>query len=195
MQNKKHQKQKRSNNSIARISHNILSSVNQDNRIYRRRLTVWQGVSSNAISVIASQFSMDPSGTTDWASCSALYDEFRVLGIKISLFPKTQFSVTNLQNALAIVYDNDGGGALASYNEAADFQTLQLSTTVWTTPKPVVYEFVRPTAGNGTIIPWIDIAAPTNSVGTIKLYADALTASIAYFNVLIEYSVEFRGIR
>lgn len=190
-----HRRSTRKVNSIQQQSNNILRHVQVDNRIFKRRLQQVVVGATNALGVINTVYAMDPSTAADWASCSALYDEFRVLGIAISLFPRQQFSVTALQNAIFALYDNDSVGVVTSYNEAAEFQTVKVTTSVWTTNRPFKCTWSRPTSGSETAIEWRDIGAPATSLGAAKIYGDALTASTQYFTVLVEWAVEFRGVR
>lgn len=195
MHKSQHKRSGRKPNSIQKQSNNILRHVQVDNRIFKRRLQQVVGVSSNALGIINNAYTMDPSTAADWASCSALYDEFRVLGIAVTLFPRQQFSVSALQNAIFTIYDNDSVGVLTSYNEAAEYQTLKLTTSVWTTNRPFRAAWSRPTSGLDTAIEWRDIGAPATSLGAAKLYGDALTASTQYFTAMIEWACEFRGVR
>ncbi len=173
----------------------ILQTVQVDNRVYRRRLINTFGIVSNALGVIAPTYATDPSGSSDWASCSALYDEFRVVGMKITIVSRTQNSLTNLSNAIIVCFDNDDASVLASYQAANEYQNSSIHPAMWNDLAVIKRTFSRPSSGNETALEWRDIGNPSSSPGAIKLYADGLSTSAAYFFAVVEYAVEFRGIR
>lgn len=173
----------------------------QDQRIYPVRLTNNARYNSNVGGIINTPISMNPNGSTEWANCTSLYDEFRVRAIRIRLVSLQQYSVTAANNGAAICYDNDNTTALTSQDAGLQYNTSHLFPAVFghvaqgNDNKAGVLEFVfsRPTAGANTAIPWIDVAAPANSLGSVKFYCDGLTASTAYWQVYVDWFVEFRG--
>jgi len=138
---------------------------------------------------------MNPSGASDWASVSALYDEFRVVGCRLQLVSRTQNTVTLASNAVFIVFDNDDSAVLTSYAEASEYQTAHMIPALFNNAHTYNFKFARPSTGLETSLPWVDIAVPAGSTGAVKLYGDTLTSSTNYFTYLIEWAVEFRGVR
>ncbi len=154
-------------------------------------------LSTTAIGTLTTLFSADPSVCVDWGLVNGYFDEFRVIGMKISLTSLQQFSLTALNNSLQVVWDNDDWtNALASYNAGSQYQqkTTVSAVMVHDAGKTFTVTFLRPNIP-GSPIPWIDNGASGTSVGGIKLYADSLNTSTAYFQVHVEYMVEARGRR
>lgn len=140
---------------------------------------------------------MDPSAVgSDWASYAAIYDEFRVVGIKITLVPSQQGSVTAINAPVIIVYDNDDSNVLTSYNAALEYDTHKVLSSIWYQRSGSAYSsmWLRPTSGNNTAILWSDVGTPV-ATGSVKFYATGLTASTTYFGITVEHYVEFRGRR
>jgi hypothetical protein len=189
------QKRNHNNNKTSFVSetNSILNSPQVDNRIYRRRLVAATSIITDVVGTHQGVITMDPSSATDWSSCSSLYDEFRVVGIKITLASTQTNTITKLTNLGVMVYDNDDVTALTTYGAALDYQDhfyfpylpIGLLSKSWS----------RPSSGKSTAVEWSDIGAPSTSKGSVKFFADNLTASQNYFTVVIEWAVEFRGIR
>jgi len=182
-------------NTFARESGSILATSVADNRIYRRRVALVGTITSDAVSRINSVISMDPSSAPDWASISALYDEFRVVGCRLKLVSRTQNTVTLASNAIFVIYDNDDNGVVASYASAAEYQTAHMIPALFNNAFTYVFNFARPASGAHTALDWVDIATPTLSTGAVKFYGDTLSATTNYFTYMIEWAVEFRGVR
>jgi hypothetical protein len=158
-----------------------------------------QAVSTSGVGVINTVINMDPSlvSGTDWADYSTTYDEFRVLGVKCQIVSTQQFSVTAVNAAAVVIYDNDDTTALTGFNEGRQYSTHHVISAVMMHPqgRPWAATWTRPTSGQLNSIPWIDIGAPTTSPGAIKFYAGGLTVSASYFVVMTDFYVEFRGRR
>ena len=173
-----------------------------DNRIYKERLTNNTVSVSNAVTGnINTVISMNPSGSAEWATLAALYDEFRVMGIRIRLISKQQFSVTAINDGAVICYDNNDSTVLTGTDQGLQYNTSHLFPAVWahapngTDNKAGILEFLsmRPTAAANTPIDWIATSTPAGSLGSVKTFAPSLTAATAYWVVFIDYFVEFRG--
>lgn len=186
---------KRKGQSFQKESSQILSTVQVDNRIYRRRLPLVGTITSDGVGRIKDTLAMNPSSAPDWASCSALYDEFRVVGCRLQLVSRTQNTVTLASNAVFVVFDNDDSAVLASYGEAAEYQNAHMIPALFNNAHTYSFKFARPNSGVETALEWRDIAVPNTSPGAIKLYGDTLALSTNYYTYMIEWAVEFRGIR
>jgi len=194
----KRHKSKGKGNKLVRIERQYTSAF-QDNRIVKMRLIRTLGVSSNALGTIAQVFTMDPSNSTEWASASALYDEFRVVGSRVKIISTQQYSVTKATDMVVICYDNDDVTALTSVAQGYEFSNSHVFNAVFTHNCPMkedqdcalVYSFLRPTSGHA--IDWVDVSNPTNLLGSIKTYVTNLTVSTSYWVVAQEWFVEFRG--
>lgn len=181
--------------SFPKETRSILSTVQADNRIYKRRLPLVGTITSDAVGRIKDTINFNPSTCPDWTSCSGLYDQFRVVGARLKMVPRTQNTVTLASNALFVVFDNDDSAVMTSYAEAAEYQNSHFVPVLYNNSHTYSFTFARPSSGSETSLDWHDVATPTASVGAIKLYADTLSLTTNYFAYLIEYAIEFRGIR
>jgi hypothetical protein len=126
-----------------------------------------------------------------------LYDEFRVLAVRLAVVPVQQGSVTAANTLGAVVFDNDDSVALTSLVAALEYDTAHLLSAIWyqNNASPTRYTWERPTSGNNTSIPWVDVGTPSGSNGSLKFYFAGLTNSTAYIVYNVEYFVEYRGRR
>ena len=173
-----------------------------DNRIYKERLTNnTVSVSNSVTGNINTVISMNPSGSAEWTSMANLYDQFRVKGIRVRLVSKQQFSVTAINDGAVICYDNDDSTVLTGTDAGLQYNTSHLFPAIWAHTstgndnKAGILEFVfmRPTAGANTSVEWIPTSTPSNSLGSVKFFAAALTTSTAYWVIFIDYFLEFRS--
>jgi len=179
---------------LLRETQSIISERKQDQSVYTRRLTFQGTGTTNGAGQLVTVLSMDPSGSSDWASVSALYDEFRVLGIKIKIHGCLTNTITAGANAIAVVYDNDDSTALASYSAALEYITCKSFESLWGDNSTPQFLWARPQTGQLSPL-WCDIGAPATSVGAVKFYADGLTVSTKYYTIFVEWAIEFRGQR
>jgi hypothetical protein len=176
-------------------------TTSQDNKIQRIRVTYDNLISSNGVGVINTVIGMDPSVSTEWGSVSALYDEFRVMGVRVYLVSRQQGSVTAATDMTVIAYDNNTSAALSSLAQGCQFATSYKFNAIWShqangrenSGNCLVFSFMRPTAGKDTAIAWVNTALPSGSDGSVKFYCANLTNSIAYMSYNIEYFIELRG--
>jgi len=154
-------------------------------------------INSTVAGTIASVFVNDPSVSSEYASYQALYDEFRVVGVRFHLISLQQFSVSAGNAVAAIAYDNDDVVTPTSQNYVLEYDTAKIFSAVGThnALKPWVMAWARPTSGGNTAITWVDAASPASSLGSTKMYVTNLTVSTAYFDYVQEFFVEFRGRR
>lgn len=198
---KRHNKNK-NQTKIQSIERKYNPATTQD-RIYYNRTAGYGNLASNGIGFLAAAITMDPSiYGTDWASFAALYDEFRVVGVRLTLCSLQQYSVTVANNLLAIVYDNDSGTAPSSFGALLEYPTVQYSSVVFqhsaqkeNQTNCQQFSWARPVSGNNTSVVWCDVATPAQSLGSIMLAADTLPITTTYLRFVVEYFIEFRGRR
>lgn len=173
------------------------NSQTDNQHITRQRLVVSGGLATAATTIINTTIPMSPTGTSEWASFIALYDEFRVLGVRLTMVPLQQGSVTTLNGSIVVVFDNDDTTALTSYNAGLEYDTARPFSLIWYQNQGKLFQqaWSRPTAGANTPVIWTDVAAPTTQPGSIKFYSSGGTASTSYINYNLEYFIEFRGRR
>jgi hypothetical protein len=138
---------------------------------------------------------MDPSAAGDWADFTSIYDEFRIVGVRIYLVSAQTNSTAINNGILAIAYDDDTNSAPASVSAVRQYATSTVHSTIMThnQGKPLTLVYWRPTTGVPPL--WIDVATPSGSLGSILIAADGLTASTSYIQYALDYYVEFRGRR
>lgn len=166
-----------------------------DNRIYTRRIPYAVTITSDGVGRINNVLNLNPLSAPDWASVANLYDEFRVIGVALTLVPRTTFSVTQPQNMVICAMDNDSSTVMTSFEQCAEYANRNVFPSVWSDNSVQKMTFARPTSGSETKIDWIDVATPANSPGAVVLYSDALGTTVTYFKGLFEYIIEFRGTR
>ncbi len=156
-------------------------------------------IASSGGGVIASNIPLDPSTltSTDWADFSGLYDEFRVVGAKLIIASLQEFSTTAANSLAAIAFDNDSTVAPSSFSQVQQYNTCKYMSSVFVSSSGKPWEAVwyRPTSGRDTTIPWIDVATPSNSPGSIFYYATGLSAGTNYWSYAVELLIQFRGRR
>jgi hypothetical protein len=181
----------------ARSVISVTSAPAANNYIEKVRLVANGSLTSTAGGFIVNTLGMNPSGTSEWGSYSTIFDQFRVLAVRLTLIPKQVGTITTTNSLVVAVFDNDDTTALGSLNAALEYATARPFGALWNEnqsgPKQITW--ARPVSGRATAIDWIDVAVPANSLGSIKFYSDTLTASITYFEFSIEYFTEFRGRR
>jgi len=197
----RHGKQKKQTSQIVKIER-LFAPSTDNQRIEKVRLVYNSTLSSTVGGFIIGTLSMNPNAGSEWSSYAALYDEFRVRGIRISLISSQQYSVTAKNGTVRIVFDNDDSVALTSLSAALEYDTCQIIPSVFShvvkteNKSPALQlAWARPTAGKATAINWIDVATPATSPGSIKIYSDAVTVSTQYFEYVLEFFCEFRGRR
>lgn len=156
------------------------------------------GLASSAGGIISSVFTNDPSNTLEWASISAIYDEFRVLGFDLEFFPSNRYSKTTTVCTPGVgVVDHGTIAVLASL--AAGFQhescrVLSLEDP-WTSRGDFAGDCAKPLqwrmASSEEAV--FTYTSTTLSNSAIKLYFTGLTASTTYGQFLLRFLVQFRG--
>ncbi len=182
------------------LVHRYQPSV-QDNKVYPVRLTVQTVLASNGIGLLNGIITMNPSGSAEWTVNSNLYDDFRVMGIRVRLISLQQYSVTALCTPVVIAYDDNNATALASFDAGLQYNTHHLFPSVFQMSAfgaqnrdcCLEYVFMRPTAGKDTAVIWVDTANPGNTLGAVKFYGGSLTNSTNYITACVDYYVQFRG--
>jgi hypothetical protein len=172
----------------------------QDNNIIRTTIHGVGNIASSAGGLINTVITMNPNTlassefATDFASA---YDQFRVLGCRLRLVSQQTNSTTVANNMLVVLFDNDDSTAITSYTNGLQFSTSIASACIFQHCDGDVFQrtWWRPTRGEDTPIDWVDCNTPANSLGSIKLYGDTLTATTNYFTYEVELFCEFRGRR
>lgn len=174
----------------------------QDNKIYPVRLSVANTMSTSVGGALNNTFILDPSSSSDWANYATIYDEFRVIGVRIRMVSLQQYSVTNANGIGVIVFDNDDTTALTSVQNGLELDTHRIFSAVFqhaalgddNKDGCLTFVWKRPTSKDSPIL-WQDIGGPSGSLGAVKLYVGGLQGSTAYLQYAFEWFTEFRGRR
>lgn len=167
------------------------------NHITNIRTALTGSISTNVIGVITQTLNFRPDSCSEWASLAALYDEFRVVAVRLSLIPYQQGTVTAINGLVVLDFDNNDNGALTTIDQALESETARIIPSIWYANRGRVeqYTHARPSAGKNTEIPWQDTATPAACIGAVKMYSTILSTSVPYFTYTMEYFIQFRGRR
>ena len=152
--------------------------------------------SSGAGTISSAAISFNPSSAQDWGKLSSYYDEFRVLGVRVQLLPNQIFSVTKLNDIIAMYHDNDSATP-DSFAVALQRSNKVMIPAIFTTTDSLPsFTFMRPNTKDSPI-PWDDVATPSSSGGAIVFVSQVATLSTStnYLTWYVEYLVEARGAR
>lgn len=150
-------------------------------------------IATSAGGVINTINTLAPSSFSDWSSLAALYDEWRLLGVKIRIQSLLTYSTGVAHGDVICVFDNDDNStALTSYGNGLDYTNRCIHTTnkpTATTFEATKYSIGDPSTGSS----WATTGAPTSNPCSLKLYADSISASTTYLSLSISIVVQFRG--
>jgi hypothetical protein len=198
LSNRKNKRSTKRQASIIQSLERVFNPPQSQQRIQRFSLKFTLDITSDVLGGMQGVITMQPNGSPDWASCSGLYDEFRVLGIRVDLVSLQQYSVTSKNSIIGFCFDNDSSAIPANFAAIEGYDSLKLVPAVFQHTNGQMFSFgwERPASGMNTAIDWIDVATPGNSLGGI-LYSNSgpLTASTAYYYYVVYWYVEFRGRR
>jgi hypothetical protein len=199
MTNSKNQKKTRSNkNKVAKYENLIyrdIANARAPNRVVTVVLAQQATLTTSAGGVFAGAFSMDPSGSAEWASFAALYDQFRVIGGNLKIVSAIANGNTTVANGIvAFAFDNDSSAAPANYGQIMQFAEVTDVPACWTSGTIKQIPFRRPMK-RGTPqsqFLWYDEASPSASPGGLKFYGSGLSNSTTYWSYILEYVVQFQ---
>jgi hypothetical protein len=134
------------------------------------------------------------STASDFASFSAIFDEFRIRAVRLSVQPVNKYSkTTTLSRAIYYTHDNDGQAIVSAYDAIAQYPQHHESNTDDMFPKMNMW-WTRPNLANSTLLGemWTDMASASSAVGTTLIYSDGLSASVIYGLANLTLLVEFK---
>lgn len=160
----------------------------------RRTVLSIQGfISSTAGGVLAGAFSMDPSGSAEWASFALIYDQFRVIGGQLHVSSTVPNSAIT-SGLVRFAFDNDSATTPASYADVMAYSEITDIPAMWSSGSVRTINFKRPVVRGipqtGSI--WYNETSPSSSPGSLKFYGQGFTASTLYWNYVLDYLVEFQ---
>lgn len=170
----------------------------------RQRLTGYL-TSSGAGAMTQFVYTNDPSSCTDWTSLSALFDQYKVLRVKLTIIPKYvdawPLGTGGNFGTLCVRYDSDSITAPATVDEAIQYDNNRIfrldkvqkyyCKNLTQTDNSVANSGMQQTykPGYGLIL---DVAQVANyHKGNIGWYGDGFTFSTNYADLIAEYTVLF----
>lgn len=144
-------------------------------------------VQSNGSGKILAVYGSNPASCADWTTAGQLYDEFRVLAMRLHFVPTNKYYKGLTITAPAIIgIDRDDATAPTTANQVIVKESARLVSIedeFWITVKM---------SGNDEAT-WLDAATSTVQAFCVKMYSDGLSNSITYGSLFIQYLVQFRG--
>ncbi len=165
------------------------------NRVTKTLLCINGTLSSNGSGVMSGAFGMDPSGSAEWSSFAAIYDQFRVIGGVLKLASMVPNGSTTVSNSIvAFAYDNDSAATPTTYGQIMQFAEITDVPACWTSGAIKQIPFRRPFLRGQpqSQFVWYDEATPSASPGGLKFYGSGLSNSTSYWSYILEYVVEFQ---
>jgi hypothetical protein len=181
-----------SNSALGAVTRALNTSIGTTSSTFTRRVTLEGTFGSNGSGQIISAISFDASAYSDWGSISVIYDEFRVIGARCSLYSLLPNDASKLCVPMVMCYDNDdSSNALTSYANGLSYHVSKRFPTIWSTGRPMsITAAVNFNARNGN---WYTTATPSILPHSFKYYAIGASVSTNYFAYMVDLVVQFRG--
>lgn len=149
-------------------------------------LKLVSNLSSSGGSQITQTFSSNPASAGDWSSLAAVWEEYRILGMRVKFRPDNRYSkTTTICRPGYAVVDRGSSAALGSIQAAANHESA----------KEVDLEdpwSIEAKMNNADEASFISTASPQAFIW-IKLWFEGLTASTEYGIIETAWRVQFRG--
>jgi hypothetical protein len=165
------------------------------NPVQTRRfvLSTQQFLGTTAGGVMSGAILMDPSGSAEWSSCALIYDQFRVLGGQLKIACMVPNSVIG-SGVVRFAFDNDSTTTPTTYADVLPYSEVTDIPLLWSSGQIKTVDFRRPvlkgTPQEANI--WYNETSPSSSPGALKYYGSGATGSTTYWNVIMDYLVEFQ---
>ncbi len=145
-------------------------------------------LNSDSSGKVVDVFSNNPSSLAQWSSLIAVWDEYRVLNMRVAFIPGFPVGGSTFQTILPIasVVDRDNSTVLGSYSDAQSFGSFQ----EYGGAKPFHRDV--PLSNSGEDNGFIDTSNPIAN-GWIKFYCAGANASQPFGRVQRTFLIQFRG--
>lgn len=145
-------------------------------------------IASDVSGNIQQTYSNDPNNSAYWSSYYQNFDQYRVLGVRLTFEPLIIVggSTATVRAPISVVTDYDDSTSLTAYSLAETYSDHQRHYSDKRFVK-VACESISTDSWNNAIT-----SAPTNGFW-IKLFSSGNTASTNLGRILVEYVVQFRG--
>ncbi len=165
-----------------------LSRFVTPNKIFRIRLGSWQNITASGAGLVDDTFPTDPSVSADWSALALLFDEFRVVSMRVRYEANSRYysSTTSItQNGIGVMFDNNDNTALSSLD-----QVVNASHHKFCSFKSFDFSATRPQITPSAY--WTPTASPGASPGSIKMLSGGNPASALLGTVFVYYNIEAR---
>lgn len=159
------------------------------------KLRVIATIASNAGGIISFSYTDNPFNFRDWTSVAALYDEYKVRGMKIQYYPYLPNDTSTVTGFLPLfsVYDpNSTGTPLASVNDAVEYENCRQHNMY--RPWKRYVKFRRLNAVSGTTVGAGGYIPTENPVATqiMSFYGNGYDISTSYGTVVVTIYLTLR---
>jgi len=165
--------------------------------VITRVLTKEATITSSAGGTINSIGTWDASTFGDFSTFAPLYDEWRPIGMKLTLQCQQANAppATAISRIVVVVFDNDDAStALVSYQNALDYRQKVVFASIWDNNRLVRLSAKALSTGDpaaGSVWQTTGNTAPGTGK-SFKYYSTGLTVSTNYLEATYEYVVQFR---
>lgn len=156
-------------------------------------------ITSTAGGKITNVFSNLPTSASEWSSCVALFDSYRVRSMQIDFVPGlllSQATTVTYAGPINVVFDPDSTAALATLASALSHTNLRcmMPYKAWSYKVDNLPRVSSASAfaGSFTVFEsgWLDTADPAGT-SAIQLYAENYANSQLYGQIMTTYVIDF----
>lgn len=166
------------------------------------KLKMINSVVADGAGVLKLSYYNDPSGATDWSSIQALFDVYRVVGVKIKFIPQTPNDTSTTRAFLPLYVAGDQDSATNPFTASTDplhYENCKVANMYQPWSYYMKMQNRSQVANAGTSITllqggWQDCATSAASAG-IYTYGTNFTASAAYGTMVTIWYVEAKDRR
>ncbi len=156
------------------------------------QLGIYGSVASSAGGVISTVFNAGSQATSsnDWSSYSNLYQEYRILSMKVHLVPWNKYNqpTTSAIAPVLSVTTRDNATALSTLADTATYDSVQVHE-----PSTSIVRTIKMSGIDEASWTLTSTTPPAASTPYIKLYSSGNVASTTLFDYLSIVIVQFRG--
>jgi len=165
--------------------------MRSNDQIILKRLSNLSGIGSNSSGIIWQMFTNNPSSFSDWSAISPLYQEYRVLGMKLTWIPNANnwgntTALAETQGLMILIPARDAGisqpgsNSAASSLDGARLDSIQQK------------RFVEIRMDSQLESEFFNVSAPVSTFGC-AVYSSGLSVSAGYGVAYAEILCQFRG--
>jgi len=185
---------------VSKVDHRVFHSAiartpGGSGEVVTRVLTKEATIASSGGGTITSIGTFDASTFGDFATLAPLWDEWRPIGMKVTVQCAQAFAQPNavVSRIAVIVFDNDDAStALTSYANAMDYRVKRVFGSIWGNDRLVTMSAEVLSVGDQSAGSLWQTTGTTAVAKSFKYFSSGLTATQTYFDVVYEYVVQFR---